>query len=81
MLVLSATFVNLATRTQRYPMLSVTLLDADNRPLARRVFEPREYLLTGVDPDDRMKPGVRTPLLLEFVDPGEQAVGFELVFR
>jgi len=80
-LVLSATFVNLAPRAQPYPELSVTLLDADNRPLANRSFEPGEYLLAGVDPGTGMNPGVRTPLLLEFVDPGEHAVGFQLDFH
>lgn len=80
-LVLSATFVNLAPRAQPYPSLSVTLLDVDNRPLARRVFEPREYLLAGADPQAAINPGVRTPLLLEFVDPGAHAVGFQLDFH
>lgn len=80
-LVLSATFVNLAAQEQPYPELLVILSDADNRQLATRAFSPAEYLLPGTDPGLPMGAGVHVPLLLEFADPGEQAVGFELRFR
>lgn len=80
-LVLSATFVNLATRPQPLPELEVTLTDADNRLLASRRFTPIEYVLPGSDPQAALQPGVHTPILLEFVDPGEHAVGFELTFH
>ena len=43
-LVLSATFVNLADRAQPYPVVAVTLLDPDNAPLVARAFDPDEYL-------------------------------------
>ena len=43
-LVLSLTFVNLAQRTQVYPSLEITLLDATNQPVARRELQPLEYL-------------------------------------
>lgn len=80
-LVLSATIVNLAREAQELPVLSVTLLDADNRLLAAREFEPAEYVVPGADPAAWLQPNVHTPILLEFVDPGEHAVGFELAFR
>lgn len=80
-LVLSASFVSLASRAQPFPVLSVTLLDADDLPLAHREFEPPEYLLEGVDHTMPLNPDVHVPILLEFADPGEKAVGFELEFH
>ena len=80
-LVLSATFVNLADRPQPLPALAVALMDADNRTLATREFAPADYVLPGTDPGSLLQPNVHTPILLEFVDPGEHAVGFELSFR
>lgn len=41
---LSATLKNHAPYPQTYPMLEVTLKDADNQVLIRKVFTPREYL-------------------------------------
>jgi hypothetical protein len=79
-LVLSATIVNLAREAQDLPTLAVTLMDADNRLLATREFAPVEYVLPGADPTRQLKPNVHTPILLEFLDPGEHAVGFELAF-
>lgn len=80
-LVLSATFVNLASQAQPFPVLEVTLMDADHRLLAKREFSPAEYVLPGTDPNAQLPPNVHTPILLEFVDPGEHAVGFELAFH
>lgn len=80
-LVLSATFVNLAEREQPFPVLSITLLDAENRPLAARDFQPHEYLLEGADPDSLLAPELHVPILLEFTDPGHKAVGFEMNFN
>ena len=80
-LVLSATFVNLAAREQPFPVLSIILLDAENRPLATRAFQPEEYLLDRVEPDSLMAADVHVPFLLEFEDPGEKAVGFEMQFE
>ena len=80
-LVLSATFVNLADQSQPYPELVLTLKDQDNRPLAGRVFRPREYLREGFDAARLLQPGSHVPILLEFSDPGEDAVGFELAFH
>lgn len=80
-LVLSATFVNLADESQPFPTLELTLKDQDNRTVAGRVFEPGEYLRTGFDPTELLQPGSHVPVLLEFNDPGADAVGFELIFH
>jgi len=79
LLVLSATFVNAADQAQPYPVMTLSLTDAANQPLARRSFAPDEYLPGGA-PGELLAPQVHVPVLLEFVDPGERAVGFELVF-
>jgi len=80
-LVLSATFVNLADRAQPYPELAVTLKDADDRPIAARVFAPTDYLVQAPGPEALLPPDQQVPVLLEFADPGERATGFELDFR
>ncbi|MEJ2535241.1 MAG: zinc-ribbon and DUF3426 domain-containing protein [Gammaproteobacteria bacterium] len=80
-LVLSATFVNLADRAQPYPVVAVTLLDPDNAPLVARAFEPDEYLAGDAGAPGALAPGQHVPVLLEFADPGEKAVGFEIAFR
>jgi predicted Zn finger-like uncharacterized protein len=78
---LSATIVNRAARTQPYPVLEVTLLDAAGGELARQRFEPKEYLARGIPRDSGMTPQAYLPLILELDDPGEQAVGFEINFQ
>ena len=79
-LVLSATFVNLSSRAQPYPRLTLLLLDPDSRPLQGRTFEPSEYLAAAAQ-DEWLAPGQHVPVLLEFTDPGERAVGFEIAFH
>ncbi len=79
-LVLSITFVNLAQRNQAYPVLEVTLLDGVNQAIARRRLQPTDYLRPGADIEAGLAPDVYLPVLLEFGDPGMQAVGFEIRF-
>jgi hypothetical protein len=80
-LVLSATFVNLAEREQAYPGLTLSLLDTEGHWLAARQFEPTQYLAAESLAGAMLQPDQHVPMLLEFADPGEQAVGFELVFH
>jgi len=79
-LVLSLTFVNLAQLPQVFPVLEITLLDATNQPIARRRFQPTDYLRSGTDTTPGLAADVFLPVLLELGDPGEQAVGFEIEF-
>lgn len=79
-LVLSASFVNRASQDQPYPDISLTLFDAAGQPLGRRSFTPRDYLPDG-EAQAMLAPQVHVPILLEFIDPGERAVGFELEFE
>ncbi len=80
-LVLSATFVNLAERSQPYPEMIVSLKDGDGRLLAARRFAPSDYLLRTPAADAQLAPDQQVPILLEFADPGERATGFEIEFR
>jgi hypothetical protein len=79
-LVLSLTFVNLAERSQVFPELEITLMDAGNQPVARRQLRPEEYLRAGADTRAGLAADVYLPVLLELGDPGDQAVGFEIRF-
>jgi len=79
-LVLSLTFVNLAQRSQLFPILEITLLDGSNQPIAQRHFQPTDYLRSGADTESGLAADVFLPVLLELGDPGEQAVGFEIQF-
>jgi len=54
--VLIASIRNLASVTQAYPQLELTLTDPADHPLARRVFEPMHYLPETVAPDDGFAP-------------------------
>ena len=80
-LMISASVRNDAAFTQPYPVLTITLSDAQGQRLAMRRLRPREYL------DDRsilrrgLAPGATTVLLLEVEDPGDKAVAFEFEFE
>jgi predicted Zn finger-like uncharacterized protein len=80
-LVLSLTMVNRAAQRQDYPVLELTLTDNRSNAIARRYFDPVEYLPRTADGDRGMTPDALVALSLEFADPGDQAVGFELRFH
>ncbi len=80
-LVLSATFVNLAGQSQPYPDVAVALRDSENRTVAARRFSPADYLLQPPGEGVRLASGQQVPILLEFADPGERATGFEITFH
>lgn len=80
-LVLNATIVNRADRNQPYPALQITLFDAQNQPLASRIFAPEEYLPAATDMESGMPPAAYLPVIMELLDPGDHAVGFEMKFH
>jgi hypothetical protein len=79
-LVLSATFVNHADRAQAWPRLELTLLDIEGKAVARRRFSVDEYLPGRGSAGDLFRSRVHAPVLIEFSNPGDQAVGFEIRF-
>lgn len=80
-LVLSATFINLADQAQPYPEMRLNMLNSEGQALAARSFSPSEYLSTSATRESLLNPDQQVPFLLEFADPGEKAVGFELLFH
>jgi predicted Zn finger-like uncharacterized protein len=78
---LNATIVNRAGRSQPYPGIEVTLLDAAGQVLSQERFVPADYLAAGSVPANGMTPQAYLPLTLELADPGVRAVGFELQFH
>jgi len=81
MLRLQATIVNRAPRRQAYPEIEVTLFGAGGERVSSVRFEPEDYLAAGSDRSRGMTPQAYLPLTLDFDDPGNTAVGFEIDFR
>ena len=51
---------------QAWPSLELTLLDANGKPLVRRVFAPTDYLAPGTVLANGMASGTEQPILLHF---------------
>lgn len=78
-LLITATLVNHADFTQPFPIVEVVMTDLEQRVIARRRFLPDDYLVTELTAQG-LPPGTEVPLMLEVVDPGKKAVGFEFNF-
>ncbi len=78
-LMISASMVNNADFTQRFPIVEVTLSDLGDRAIAKRRFLPAEYLADSSN-DHGFPPGATAPLVFEVADPGQSAVAFEFRF-
>lgn len=73
-----ASIRNAGPRPQPLPLLRVTLQDRFGNRLASRDVQPRDYLPRGVAPAAMLGGDQRVDAELAFVDPGANAVGFEL---
>lgn len=80
-LMISASVRNDATFAQPYPVLTITLSDAQGQRIAMRRLQPHEYLDDEATLQRGLAPGAVAVLLLEVEDPGDKAVGFELGFE
>jgi predicted Zn finger-like uncharacterized protein len=80
-LVLSATFVNGSDHAQNWPSLDLTLLDINGKGIARRSFSVEDYMPGRGVTGDLLGPKVHVPVLLEFANPGDRAVGFDIRFH
>ncbi|HEX7416779.1 MAG TPA: DUF3426 domain-containing protein, partial [Steroidobacteraceae bacterium] len=76
-LLVGASLKNGAARAQPCPILRVTLQDRYGNRLAARDFDPREYL-DRLPQGGMLAGGQRIDTELALVDPGQNAVGFEL---
>lgn len=80
-LMISASVRNDAAFAQPYPVLTITLSDAQGQRLAMRRLQPREYLDDDTILHRGLAPDASAVLLLEVEDPGDKAVAFEFGFE
>jgi len=73
---LRASILNSAAQLQPFPLLRVTLADRFGKSIGTRDFEPSEYL--GKPTARLLTPGERADAVLEILDPGKSAEGFEI---
>lgn len=77
-IVVRASVKNSGNRAQPLPLLRVTLQDRFGNRIAARDVPPGEYLPSSVAPTALLAAGSRVDATMVFVDPGPQAVGFEI---
>ena len=75
---ISARLVNHANFAQDYPLMEISLTNSNGVVLARRTFEPREYLEKPHKAADGMAPNMTASALLEITQPDDSAVGYEI---
>jgi predicted Zn finger-like uncharacterized protein len=73
-----ASLLNGADHAQPYPLLRLTLQDRFGSEVATRALEPREYLHSDPGSNDLLGAGERIDAEIAIVDPGKDAVGFEI---
>lgn len=79
-LLINAVFVNNAKFTQPFPLMQITLSDINGRVIAKRRFQPVEYLDADVNIRRGMTSTNPVQIVLEIADPGKDAVNFEFNF-
>jgi len=80
-LMISASVRNDAPFAQPYPVVSLTLSDADGHRVAMRRLHPSEYLDDASALRAGLAPGASATVLIEVADPGNRAVAFEFGFE
>ncbi|RAO76711.1 zinc-ribbon and DUF3426 domain-containing protein [Dyella jiangningensis] len=80
-LMITASLRNDADFAQPYPVVSVTLSDANGKRLAMRRLRPGEYLGDANVMQRGLAPGATAALMLEVEDPDGKAVAFEFGFE
>ncbi|MBS0613387.1 MAG: DUF3426 domain-containing protein [Proteobacteria bacterium] len=71
-----ASLINNGAEPQPYPLLRLKLEDRFGTRIGARDFQPAEYLHRA--PQHALSPGERADLLIDILDPGKAAEGFEL---
>lgn len=77
-IVVRASVKNSARRAQPMPLLRVTLQDRFGNRIAARDVPPSDYLPSSAAASALLAAGGRVDATMAFVDPGPQAVGFEI---
>lgn len=78
-LMVTGSFVNQASFSQKIPDLLVSLFDVKGTLIANRLFTPPEYLLADKNPGV-MQPEIPVQFRLEIIDPGTDALTYEFEF-
>jgi predicted Zn finger-like uncharacterized protein len=76
-LLLRASIVNRADYAQPYPLLRLALQDRFGTTVGVRDIDPADYL-PGMGTANLLEPGQRADAEIRIVDPGKDAVGFEM---
>jgi hypothetical protein len=76
---LGARIRNLATVSQEYPHLELTLTDLTGQAAIRRVLRPTDYLGRPVTGAEVMAPGSEIAVQLRLETPRIKATGYELL--
>jgi hypothetical protein len=76
-LLLRASIVNRASYAQPHPLLRLALQDRFGTTVGVRAIEPADYL-PGTGAGNLLEPGQRADAEIRIVDPGKDAVGFEM---
>ena len=76
----NASFRNDARWPQGWPILVLTLSDADGRKVGQRAFRPDEYRRDHA-PGDTLAPGQSTTVAFEVVEPAAHIVAYSFDFR
>jgi hypothetical protein len=69
----------LASVSQEYPYLEVTLTDLTGQAALRRVLRPTDYLGRPVSLGEVLPPGVEVALQMRLETPRIKATGYELL--
>ncbi|WP_323845645.1 DUF3426 domain-containing protein [Microbulbifer magnicolonia] len=77
-LVVDAVLLNTAPYTQPFPSLLLSFSDLKNKPVASRRFAPADYLQGELAGRRQMPSGSPVHIAIEIVDPGSEAVNYEL---
>lgn len=79
-LLVNATMINHAVKTQAFPLVQLALFDKDGEIVAYGEFEPEQYLYENASRSAGMLPGSLTYFELEINGATEDAIGFEFKF-
>ena len=76
---IKATLVNRADTVQPHPLLEVSLIDRQGQLVARRAYQPREYLSKPEAIQQGLPPQVAVSVQLDITSPGTLASGYEVL--
>lgn len=79
-LLINATIVNTAEFAQPFPMMQITLSDINSTVIAKRHFQPAEYLDADINLRSGMLPNRAFQTSLTMADPGKDSVNFKINF-